>query len=276
MKNSYFKLIAKKRMMNNYFKCFVISFFPIMTMVLLLVLNYFLVELLKSINFNTYLMPYAMYIRVFILVTSLVLSFFALNCMNFFVDCYFLMKALNKKVTFFQTIKCISLRQCLTFFITSIVRFFLSISWIMVYLSPCMAVSGLLQYSYRDNSPNVNLTLFVSSVLLLTIGVFFLYITLKRYSMCSTVILVDEEKNPLKVIVKSIEIMEDHSSSYALYCLSFSGWLLLCLTIIPVIYVVPYIKMSKACFCNSLGLSRHIKKEKEKPIVFYFQKRVEN
>ena len=276
MKNSYFKLVAKKRMMNNYFKCFVISFFPFATMVLLLVLNYFLVKLLNSINFNVFLLRYAVYIRVFVFVANMVLSFFILNSIKFVTDCYFFMKALNKKITFLQTIKCISFRQCLTCFVVSAVRFFLSISWIMVYVSPCLAVSGLLLYTYKDNSPNVNLTLFVSSVLLLTIGVFFLYITLKRYSMCSSVILINEEKNPLKVIVKSIEIMDEHSVSYALYCLSFLGWFLLCLLIIPMIYVVPYVKISKACFCNSLGLSKHLKREKEKPIVFYFHKRVEN
>ena len=94
--------------------------------------------------------------------------------------------------------------------------------------------------------------------------------------MCSSVILTDEEKNPLKVIVKSIEIMENHSIKYAFYCLSFSGWILLCLLIIPLIYVVPYFKMSKSCFHNSLGLSKLFKREEEKPIVFYFPKRVEN
>jgi hypothetical protein len=86
----------------------------------------------------------------------------------------------------------------------------LSISWSAVYLSPCAVISMLLIYSYRfeNNGFNINLTLFVSAVLLFVIGMSFLYITLKRYSMCSSVVLTEEEKNPFKIVEKSIKIMD--------------------------------------------------------------------
>ncbi len=278
MEMSYFKLNAKKRMMNNYFKCFIVSVFPFMTVVLLIISNYFLVELLNSRSFNVFLLQYAVYVRISLLTISVILSVFIWKSVQFLVDSYFLLKALNKNVTFRKTIKCVSFRQCFTFFMVSIVRFFLSISWLVVYLSPSIIILGLLLYSYRseNNGFNINLTLFVSAIMLFIIGLSFLYITLKRYAMCSSVILTDEEKNPLKVIVKSIEIMENHSIKYAFYCVSFLGWLLLCLLIIPLIYVVPYFKMSKSCFHNSLGLSKVIRREEKKPIVFYFPKRAPN
>lgn len=278
MEMSYFKLNAKKRMMKNYLKCFIVSVFPFMTIVLLVILNYFFVRLLKSISFSTFLLPYAMYINVSLLGLSFILSLFIWKSVQFLTDSYFLLKALNKNTTFAKTIKCVSFRQCFTFLTVSIIRFLLSISWFVVYLSPCIITSGLLLYSYRmeNNGFNINLTLFVSAIMLFIIGLSFLYITLKRYTMCSSVILTEEEKNPLKVVAKSIELMENHSVECAFYCLSFIGWLLLCLLIIPLIYVVPYFKMSKSYFCNSLGLSKVIKREEKKPIVFYFPKRIEN
>lgn len=278
METSYFKLNAKKRMMKNHFKCFIVSVFPFMAVVLLVIFNYFLVRLLNDVTFNTILLPYAMYIRLLVLTTSIILSTFIWKSVQLVVDGYFLSKVHSKNVTLGQTIKCITFGQCLTFFMVSIVRFFLSVSWFVFYLSPCIAVSCLLLYSYKyeNNGFNINLTLFISAILLFIIGVVFFYVTLKRYAMCSSVILTGEEKNPLKVIVKSIEIMENHSVQYAFYCLSFLGWILLCLLIIPIIYVVPYFKMSKSCFRNSLGLPKRIEQNEEKPIVFYFPKRAPN
>lgn len=278
METTYFKLNAKKRLIKNYFKCFTVSVFPFIAVVLLTIFNYFLGKMLGDFSFNSFLLPYAMYIRLLLLITSIILSTFIWKSVQLVVDGYFLLKVHNKNITLIQTIKCITFRQCLTFFMVSLTRFFLSVSWFVFYLSPCIAVSCLLLYSYKNenNGFNINLTLFISAILLFVIGVVFFYVTLKRYAMCSSVILTDEEKNPLKVIVKSIEIMENHSVQYAFYCFSFFGWLLLCLLIVPIIYVVPYFKMSKSCFSNSLGLSKFLKREKEKPIIFYFPKRVEN
>ena len=278
METSYFKLNAKKRIMKNYFKCFTVSVFPFVSVVLLTILNYCLLILLNRIGFNMYFSPYASYIKFSIMLVSIFLSVFLWKSLQLLVDSYFLVKALNKKVTFIKAIKCVTFRHCITYFVVSAIRFCLSISWFTIYLSPCIVVSALLIYTYKKESYsfNINLTLLVSAILLLVIGFSFFYITLKRYAMCSSIILTEEEKNPLKIIVKSIEIMENKSLKYAFYCLSFSGWLLSCLLIIPIFYVVPYFNMSKWCFKNSLESYKFAKPENEKPIIFYFTKRVEN
>ncbi len=278
METSCFKLNAKKRMMKNYFKCFVISVFPFISFLSFVILNYFLLILLNNVRLNGIFSPYAVYIRVSVLAVSIVLSVFICKSLNLFVDSYFLLKALGKRVTFIKAIKCVTFRQCITNFVVSIVRFFLSISWFAVYFSPCVAVSLLLLYSYKNenNGFNINLTLFISAVLLLVLGASFFYITLKRYVMCSFVILTDEEKSPLKVIVKSINLMEGNSVRYAMYSLSYFGWLLSCFLIVPIFYVLPYITIGKWCFKNSLEAYKFIEPEKEKPIIFYFTKRVEN
>lgn len=278
METSYFKLNAKKRMMKNHFRCFIVSVFPIISVLLLVFLNYFLLILLNNVRVNEVFSPYAVYVRISVLAVSIILSVFICKSINLFVDSYFLLKALGKRVTFIKAVKCVTFRQCITNFAVSIVRFFLSVSWFAVYLSPCIAVSLLLFFSYKkeNNGFNINLTLFISAVLLLVLGVSFFYTTLKRYVMCSFVILTDEEKNPLKVIVKSINLMEGNSVRYAVYSLSYFGWLLSCFLIVPVFYVLPYITIGKWCFKNSLEAQKFTEPEKEKPIIFYFTKRIEN
>ncbi len=278
MEKSYLKLNAKRIMMRNCAKSFAISIFPFLSFITLAVLNYCLLILLNSTEINMYISPYAEYIRLSLITISLILSIFVWKSTRLFTDSYFLIRTLNKKATFIKVVKCVSFRQCFNFFLVSIIRFLLSISWATVYLSPCVVVSMLLIYSYNfeNNGFNINLTLFVSAILLFIIGISFLYITLKRYSMCSSVVLTEEEKNPFKIIEKSIKTMEGHSVQYAIYCLSFSGWVLSCLLIIPIFYVLPYITIGKWCFKNSLGLSKVFRKEKKKPIIFCLPKKVEN
>ena len=278
METTYFKLIAKKRMMKNYFKCFIVSVFPFTSFLLLVISNYFLFKLLKYVSHNEYFLPYAEYIPLLGLGVGIVFSIFIWESIKLFVDSYFLLKSLNKKTTFIKTIKCVSFRQCATSFMVSVIRFFLCISWFAVYLLPCIVVSLLLIYSYKNenNGFNINLTLLVSAILLFVIGVSFLYITLKRYSMCSFVVLTDEETSPLKVIVKSINLMEKSSLSYASFCLSYFGWRLSCFFVVPIFYVLPYIALGKWCFKNSLEVHEFTEPEKNKPIIFYFTKRVPN
>lgn len=278
MEKSYLKLYAKKRMVKNYFRCFAVSIFPYVTIFSLAVLNYYLFILLRQtdFNFSAYISPYAEFIRMFLVTVCLVLSFCIWKSICLFKDNFFLLKALKNKVLFFKSLKYVSFSQCVTFSFVSIIRFFLTVSWCTVYFLPCLAVSLLLLYSYRNENYgyNVNLTLFVASTLLFIVGISFLYVTLKRYSMCSYVLLTEKEKNPLRVIARSINLMEGYTICYAFYCLSFVGWILSCLLVAPTVYVIPYLNVGKWCFLNSLDSQRFLKQESEKPIIFYITPKI--
>lgn len=278
MENSVFKLVAKKRMMKNYCKCFIVSVFPFISFLLLATANYFLLLLLNNVKLNEYFSLYGEYVRFSAMGISITLSLFVYKSLKLCADNYFLLKSLNKRIPLIKATKCVSLRQCFTNFMVSVIRFCLSISWFLVYFSPCIAVSLLLIYSYKNGEYgfSINLTLFISAIILFIVGAFFFYITLKRYTMCSFVILTDKEKNPLNVIVKSINFMENHSVKYAVYCLSYSGWLLSCIFIVPIVYVLPYITIGKWCFKYSLTASKITESKPEKPIIFYFNKRAPN
>ncbi len=275
MENSYLKLYAKNRMVKNYFRCFFVSIFPPVTILSLSLLNYYLFILLRQTNFsfNPYISQYAEVIRVFLLTVNVIISLFIWQCVCLLKNNFFFKKVKSSKLSFFKASRSVTFRQCITFFAVSILRFLLGVSWSTVYLSPCLAVSILLIYCYRyeNYGYNVNLTLFVSAVGLLIIGISFLYMTLKRYAMCTYIILKDKMKNPLKVIEKSLDAMEGKSVRYGIYCLSFMGWIMLCLLIVPSFYVAPYFSLGKWFFLSSLSMKEKTVEKCDKPIIFYIK-----
>jgi hypothetical protein len=185
---------------------------------------------------------------------------------------------MGKKISFFDSVKGLSFSQYNTFLGVTIIKLLLSFSFCALYYLPCLVISALLIYSYRFESYgyNVNLTLFISGVMLFFIGSIFLFITLKRYSFTTYVVFTENERNPLKVVTRSIEIMENRSVQYSFYCLSFIGWVLSCIFVVPLIYAVPYINLSKWSYINFIEKKKEKIVENEKPIIFYIQKRVEN
>ncbi len=273
METSYLKLNAKKRMVKNYLICFTVSIFPFVTIFSLVILNYYLFILLRQTNFsfNAYISPYAEFIRLFLITVCLVLSFCLWRSVCLLKENFFFKKTQKGESTFLKSIKSVRFHQNITYYMVSLIRFFLTISWSTVYLSPCIAVVFLLIYSYRNENYgyNVNMTLFVSTVALLIVGLSFLFVTVKRYSLCVYVILKEKEKNPLKVIARSIALMEGKSIQYALYCFSFIGWIFSCLLVIPAIYVISYINMGKWCFLSKVNAQTDAPKPIEKPVIFY-------
>lgn len=269
MEMSYLKLYAKKRMVKSYFKCFCIGTVPFITIFSLIPLNYYLFILLSQTDFSftSFISQYANTVRLVLMSISIVLSFFIWNVACLYKENYFYGRVTRKGR------KHISFRQYITYFAVSILKFLLSISWSAVYLSPAITISVLLIYSYRyeNYGYNVNLALFVSAALLFIIGISFLFVSLKRYSMCSYVLLTEKGKNPLKIIEKSINLMEGNSVRYSFYLLSFVGWALACVLVIPTTYVIPYVNLGKWCFFCSLTMRGERAEVSEKPIIFYIK-----
>ena len=278
MNTAYFKLRAKKQLVKNHFKCFLVSVLPYVAIVLLTVLNYYFYILLKGTSFE-FLPPdslYGHYFKPSLLTLSIILSFLTCVTINLFSGCYFYYKSMDKNMTYFKAIKSLSIKKIVTAVSTVILKFFLSVAWSALYLAPSVAVSFALFYYLNTDGqiPNISLALFISAVILFCVGITSLFITLKRYSMCNAIIFSSKEKDSLKVIEKSIEMMEGKSFKYSLYCLSFTGWVISCLAIIPIFYVLPYKAMSKFSFYNGITKDAEIKIKNEKPIIFYFTKRV--
>lgn len=260
MNLSYIKLDAKKSLVKNNFKCFAASSLPYIAGAALTALNYYFYLLLLKIS-----LPYGVYLKASALTVCALLSFVFRSIIRLFADRYIFMKSRKKYI------KRPTLRRCLTYCTVSVLKFFLSTAWGALYLFPCAAVTGALFYCIRTGQygRNVTAALAASSAVLLLIGLFFLYVTLKRYSMTDGVLLAWEEHDALKIIAKSAEIMDGNTARYSVYCLSFIGWLLSCVLIFPIIYVLPYTRMAKYTFFDSVTE----KAPPEKPIIFYLNKK---
>lgn len=280
MNTSYIKLNAKKRLVNNHLKSFLVSVFPYVSIVSLTVLNYYLFIFLKQedFSFNRYISSYAEYIRPSLFCLSVVLSFLLWRSFCFLNESFFFQKTFDKNRTLKKVLNSLSFRQFATYWVVSMIKFFLSVSWAALYLLPCAVVSSLFYYCYRFENGNerIILTLFVSACLLLVIGISFLYVTLKRYTLCGAIINLEKKISPVKAVEKSLTLMEGKTVRYSLYCFSFIGWAFLCLLIFPAFYVLPYKNMGKYEFTKHYCLYDFYKYEPAKPIIFYIPSRVKN
>lgn len=274
------KLSAKRKMLKNNFRFFIVSALPFFTISLLTILNYYFIYMIKKTDFGFIqaLVPYNETIRISFIVIMIFASFCLWKWMSLCSQKYFFQRSIGKRTSFFKSIKTLSFSQYNSFLGVTIIKSLLTVSFSALYYLPCLAVSGLSIYCYRYEHYgfNVNLTLFISAITLFVIGSVFLFITLKRYSFCTYILITTNERNPLKIITESIEIMENRCVEYSIYCLSFMGWILSCVFIIPMVYAVPYFNLSKWNYVNFIEKKEEKITESEKPIIFYIQKRVEN
>ncbi len=279
METTCLKLSAKRKMLKNNLRFFIVGALPFFTIILLTLVNYYFINNIKIINFSfiDFISPYNETIRLSIIVFLIFFSFCFWKLTSLFSQNFFFQRSQGNKVHFFKSIRTISFSQYNSFLGVAVIKFLLSVSFFALYFLPCIVVAGLLIYSYRyeNYGYNVNLTLFVSSAILFVIGGISFFITLKRYSFSTYILLTQKTRNPLKIMAESIELAENRCLQYSLYCLSFFGWVLSCVFVIPIFYAIPYISLCKWCYVCHMN-----KKKKEeigdKPIIFYIRKRVEN
>lgn len=274
------KLSAKRKMLKNNLRFFVVGALPFFTISLLTIANFYFIEFIKNTDsvFTGFLYPYTETIQMNLIVVFIIFSLLLWKGASLCSQNYFYRRAIGKNTSFFKSIKYISFSQYNSFLGVTIIKSLLSLSFCALYYLPCLLVSALLIYSYNFESYgyNVNLTLFISGIMLFVIGSIFILVTLKRYSFTTYVLFKEKERNPLKVIARSIEIMENRSVQYSFYCLSFLGWVLSCVFVVPLIYTVPYINLSKWSYINFIEKKKEKITENEKPIIFYIKKRLEN
>lgn len=270
MNFSYIKLNAKKNLVKNHLKSFIMSVLPYVSIFALCVLNYYFYIFLKNADFSfvTAISYYEIYLKATLLTISVCISFLLWRIIQLYSDKYFYSKNMKTKLK-------LSFSRFVTAISVSILKFFLSVAWSAFYLLPCAVVSATLYYSVisNDYTFNVMLTLFVSAIILFIIGISFLYITLKRYSMCNFVIFSGTETDSIKVIAKSVELIEKNTIRYSFYRLSLLGWVSSCILIFPAFYVLPYIKMARYSYYKAMVKPYSYRYEQVKPTVFYVTKK---
>lgn len=94
----------------------------------------------------------------------------------------------------------------------------------------------------------VNLFIMLWSFLLIIPGI----IAAFSYSMCTYIYIDGKHTEPMEVINASKNMTYGYKWDLFVFYLSFLGWFLLCLFIIPIVFVIPYFEVSKVMYYDEL------------------------
>lgn len=254
----YIKLKAQKMLIGKNKKAFAVSILPFLMSAPLLFLNYYLLIFLKN---NAEI---SLFLKIPIAVISAVISLLMINTVSFICENYFFRKATDS----FAPVRA---ADVFCSFGVKILKALLFFSWSAVFFSPSAVLAFCAYFSRsRSYSAEIVTTLAVSAGLTAIVGAGCFFILFSRYSKCSFIQFTTGETNPVKVLAKSTELMEENQIKYSLFRLSFLGWDLLCALLFPIIYVLPYRKCSKYIFFSEKQRKKQAEVFNDKPVVFIF------
>lgn len=139
---------------------------------------------------------------------------------------------------------------------------FLKSAWLLYFLLPCIITYGLTIYLYSMGRllPIVFYIMLAGSSLLLSYCVFMWRVAFFRYNAAPYYYCLNREMSVKSAIKKSIAFTDGFLRESVLMESSFFGWLLSCSFVFPLVYVIPYFKLSKALFVvESLSLQAYPK-----------------
>lgn len=268
MSISSVKINAQKRMVKNQAKLFLVCLFPYLLAFALFALVYYSYSFLMKTSYDFF--GYAYVVKPAILTLVIVASYFLYKWAVLVTDKFLFFKSRGRKTKLFSVIKTIKLSNIIALFLCSILKGFLFFAWAGVYFLPAAVTAGIGYYAFsRGYNFKILAVLLISVLMLFLIGSVFLFVTFKRYSFCSEIIIETGEKDALKVLSSSISISNGSLKKTALLSLSFIGWNMLCLFVLPAVFVLPYKKMAKKSAYNIL--SKSCERESKKPVVFYIK-----
>ncbi len=147
----------------------------------------------------------------------------------------------------------------------------LKIMWLGYFLFPGVVCYGITFYLYTNGSllPIAFYTLIFGSSVLLAFCIFMWRVTVFRYNAAPYYICLNRAITPKEAIKKSIYFTDGYLREGVLLESSFFGWFLSCVAVVPIVYVLPYFKISKALFVvESLSFRAYLQ-EKAKYAINY-------
>jgi len=136
----------------------------------------------------------------------------------------------------------------------------LKFGWLLYFLLPCSVCYGLTFYLYSAGNllPIVFYIMLAGSSLLLSFCVFMWRVAFFRYNAAPYYVSLRREMSIKEAVGKSINLTDGSLRESVLLESSFWGWFLSCGLVLPLVYVIPYFKMSKALFVvESLSLKAY-------------------
>lgn len=147
----------------------------------------------------------------------------------------------------------------------------LKTAWLLYYMSPCALCLSIIFYiyTYAHITQTVLLIFSAGFSVLFSISLFMWRITSFRYSAAPYYMCLNPSLTPKKAIKKSILHTDGSLRESMILESSFAGWILSCIFIIPVFYVLPYTRLSKAVFVTECVNSEAYSKDPEAFAVNY-------
>lgn len=147
----------------------------------------------------------------------------------------------------------------------------LKCGWLFYYLLPSLVCYGITfyLYSYGNILPSVFYILIAGGSALSAFSLFMWRVTFFRYNAAPYYVCLNREITPKKAVKKSIHFTDGYLRESVLLESSFFGWFLSCITVFPIVYVLPYFKISKALFVSESLNSHMYSQEKSKYAINY-------
>ena len=130
--------------------------------------------------------------------------------------------------------------------------FFREVFWfIIIFLIPALVSAwSLIATTHQNQIINKYLISFgyVLSFFLIIVASLICVIFFQRYMLTRYLLVSGECKKTRQAIKLSIKIMKNKKLDYIFLLMSFLGWIISCLFIVPIFFVLPYIKITSALY----------------------------
>lgn len=162
-----------------------------------------------------------------------------------------------------------SFRALTFYFKLTILKF----GWLLYFLLPCAVSYGVSFYLYSQGNllPVVYYIMLAGSSLLLSFCLFMWRVAFFRFNAAPYYFCLNSSLTSDEAIKKSIKYTDGFLRESVLFDSSFFAWFLSCVTIIPVAYVIPYFRLSKALFVVESLSRQTFPQAKEKYAINYLK-----
>ena len=247
MKRSTFKLRARRILDVNGGSARLTAFFvPCVKLVLLGLTAFFIYSLSYSFKLENSEFNAAVYLYRAVLILS---SFI---CLILFIYSGFLLKRWyilnNSDMRFSDLFRFPDLKLLIKLLLLSFIKLLYGVSAFAVYEIP-FAVTGFLLYralSLGEVKLGVTVTTAVLAAVLFLGGIIFFFAEFQRFSAAEYILALHPEMKLRHVLRLSFSSVRETKFTLAFFKMSFFGWFLICIFILPLFFVLPYYLQSVA------------------------------
>lgn len=124
--------------------------------------------------------------------------------------------------------------------------FCLKIFWLAVFETVPVSSAVLFYFYLSENSLSLRAfsVLCVGIIILAAAGLGFYFVFIQRYSKAAFFLACYEDFSPIDAIKESIRKTKESLADILLFKLGFLPWFMLCIGIVPMLFVIPYYKQS--------------------------------